>query len=101
MRPIISQILTPTYQLANSLNKFIIQYIPNEYFLKSTDEFIDNLENNICERIFASLDVESVFTNVPVEVTIKTISDCLNKNTNLLPLNIPQNIHEELEILDS
>ena len=96
LRPIISQIPTPTYQLAKSLNKLITQYIPNEYSLKSTDEFIDILKNNNCEGILASLDDESLFTNVPVEETIKIISDCVYKNQNLPPLNIPQNILEEL-----
>ena len=74
LQPIISQIPAPTYQLAKSLNKLITQYIFNEYSLKSTDEFIYILKNNNCEEILASLDVESFFTNIPVEETIKIVS---------------------------
>ena len=93
LRPIISQIPTPIYQWTKSLNKLITQYIPNEYSLKPTDEFIDILKNNNCEGILASLDVESLFANVHVEETIKIISDYVYNNQNLPPLNMSCKTH--------
>ena len=45
LRPIISQIPTPSYKLAKKLNDFIRPYIPSDYSLKSTDEFIDLLRS--------------------------------------------------------
>ena len=73
IRPIISQIPTPTYKLAKTINKIISQYIPNEYLLKSSNDFIDLLHSNSPQGILASLDVESLFTNVPIDETIEII----------------------------
>ena len=57
LRPIISQIPSPTYQLAKSLNKMISPYIPSKYAIKSTDEFLDILHSTTCSGVIASLDV--------------------------------------------
>ncbi|XP_076041901.1 uncharacterized protein LOC143025777 [Oratosquilla oratoria] len=64
LRPIISQIPTPTYQLAKQLNDLITPYIPTVHALRSTDEFVDLLRNTNPQGILASLDVESLFSNV-------------------------------------
>ena len=64
VRPIISQVLTPTYNLAKNINSTIDPYIPNDYTLKSTNESID---------LIASLDAESLFINVLVNKTIKSV----------------------------
>ena len=45
LRPIISQIPTPTYQLAKRLNSLITPYIPVRHTLRSSDEFIDVLRS--------------------------------------------------------
>ena len=70
--------------------------MPCKYSIKSTNEFIDILKSNKCDGILASLDVESLFTNVPIEETIKIISTCIYNNNEMPPLNIPQNILEDL-----
>ena len=70
--------------------------MPCKYPLKSTNEIIDILKSNKCDGILASLDVESLFTNVPIEETIKIISTCIYNNNEMPPLNIPQNILEDL-----
>ena len=44
LRPIISQITTPTYKLAKTLNKIIQSYIPNKYMLTSTNDFLDIIQ---------------------------------------------------------
>ncbi|XP_076065026.1 uncharacterized protein LOC143039059 [Oratosquilla oratoria] len=73
LRPIISQIPTPTYHLAKQLNELITPYIPTFHTLLSMDEFVEFLKNSNPQGTLASLDVESLYTNVPVEETIKII----------------------------
>ena len=96
LRPIISQIPTPTYHLAKTLNRIITPYIPNQYMIKSTDEFIDILHSNKCNGIIASLDVESLFTNVPIDATIDIIIHDMYNHPELSPPKIPQSILKEL-----
>ncbi|XP_076039484.1 uncharacterized protein LOC143024558 [Oratosquilla oratoria] len=75
LRPIISQIPTPTYSLAKRLNQIITPYIPTTHSLKSTDEFVDILRCNKPSGILASLDAESLFSHVPL---IRTVDIILN-----------------------
>ena len=96
IRPIISQIPSPMY----SLNDIISKYIPNQYTLKSTADFIDVLQT--CEDssgYLASLDVESLFTNVPVQETIDIIEKCCYNHESLPPPKIPPKIIKELLLL--
>ena len=74
LRPIISQIGTPTYETAKILNNILKKYIPSGYMVESTDEFLNMLQTaNNRGGLLASLDVESLFTNVPVNETIDII----------------------------
>ena len=75
LRPIFSQYPTPTYNLAKFLNKLIAPCCQSKYSIKSSSEFID-LINSCPERgHIGSLDVESLFTNVPILSTIEIICD--------------------------
>ncbi|KAF2343262.1 hypothetical protein FHG87_025982, partial [Trinorchestia longiramus] len=40
LRPTISQIPTPTYEVAKQLNRVISPYLPAKYQINSTDEFL-------------------------------------------------------------
>ena len=71
IRPIISQITSPTYKVAKVLNQIITPYIPQSNVLKSATEFVDIIQSHSPGHDIASLDVESLFTNVPVDETIK------------------------------
>lgn len=73
IRPIISQIPSPTYTIAKELNKIIEPYVPSKYILKSTDDLLDILQINQPKGILSSLDVESLYTNVPIDTTIDII----------------------------
>jgi len=73
LRPIISQIPTVTYPVAKFLNKTLSPYIPCKYYLQSSREFINILTTNKPLNHIASLDVESLFTNVPIHETINII----------------------------
>ena len=75
VRPIISQIPTPTYGVAKQLNRLITPYLPNRYMINSTDEFLSILKTTTPDGLIASLDAESLFTNVPIKETIEIICD--------------------------
>ena len=74
LRPIISQIPTPIYELTKTINQLISPYLPNKYNIKSTHELIQVLHtikpNN---GILASPGVENLFTNVPINETVDII----------------------------
>ena len=75
IRPIVSTINSPTYNLAKYLDKIIKIHIKDDYMLNSTNQFIEELYNhkNIIENAshLVSFDVESLFTNVPINEVIE------------------------------
>ena len=96
LRPIISQIPTPTYSMAKKLNELIKPYIPATYSLKSTKEFIDIITANRPEGMIASLDVSSLFTNIPVVRTIDIILKYVYEHPDIPALKIPKTIMKSL-----
>ena len=99
LRPIISQIPTSTYELSKSINSIISPYIPNQFSLTSSDDFIDLIHSNTAKGMIASLDVESLFTNVPIHETVEIIIKQSYNHKNLPPPKMPKNILRELLIL--
>ena len=91
LRPIISQIPTPTYQVAKKLNSLLTPYIPVGRSVASPTEFIDLLRTAPPCNDIASLDVESLFTNVPVDETINVILNRVYRS-NQPELDIPESI---------
>ena len=89
LRPIISQIPSVTYRLAKRLNDLITPFTPANHSLKSSQEFIDILKASRPSNIIASMDVESLFTNVPVDATINMICDRLYR-ADTAPFPIPE-----------
>ena len=98
LRPIISQVTTPTYKLAKRLNDMLQPYVPAGYSIRSVDEFVDILRTSRPSGMLASIDVESLFTNVPVLETIKIIIDKVydNRNSDLPPLQLERGTLEKL-----
>ncbi|XP_063884694.1 uncharacterized protein LOC135113369 [Scylla paramamosain] len=96
LRPIISQIPTPTYYIAKRLCALLTPYIPTSYRLQSASDFIDILNNSDAEGRVASLDVESLFTNVPVDRTINYIMERVYHNEATPKLAIPEAVLREL-----
>ena len=90
LRPIISQIPTPTYMLAKKLNSILTPFVPNRYSLASSKEFLDLVTDAPSQGIIASLDVESLFTNVPVDRTIDFICDKIYRSGPTAGLDIPE-----------
>ena len=79
IRPVVSMVGTPEYNLAKYLDQLIKPYIPDMYLLWSTDNFIERLKQFSINshNTVVSFDVVSLFTNVPLAETIELIIDRL------------------------
>ena len=76
LRPIISQIYTPIYELTKTIKQLISPYLPSKYNIKSTHELMQVLHSiKLNNGTLASLDVEKLFTNVPVNETVAIIKN--------------------------
>ncbi|XP_076057234.1 uncharacterized protein LOC143034771 [Oratosquilla oratoria] len=64
LRPIISQIPTATYQIAKKLGEILTPYVPSSYCVRSPTDFLDILTNHNSRGVIASLDAESLYTNI-------------------------------------
>ena len=78
---------TMTHELAQYLNEIISPFIDQSYMLKSADEFLLALENLriTSNQMVVSLDVDSLFSNVPVEPTIDIIINKAYNHSSLPP----------------
>ena len=76
-RPILSAINTPTYLLAKYLNPILSPLTTNEFTVKNSFDFAEEVVNYDHKLYMASLDVESLFTNIPFEETIKSCDNDL------------------------
>ena len=87
---------SPTYHLAKTINKIISPFIPAKFTIKSTNDFIDLLQSHEFIGNIASLDVESLFTNVPIDDTINIIINLAYNHPIIAPPKIPSNLLREL-----
>ena len=85
LRPVISQIGVPTYEISKSLKEILDKYLPKTYSISSTNEFIDIVRGVSGSGLLASLDVESLFTNIPVLPTIEIVLNYAYNSPNLRP----------------
>ena len=80
-RPILSGLQTPTYNLAKFLVPILNPLTKNEYTVKDSFQFAEE----ICEQdptlSMGSLDVDSLFTNIPLDETIDICINQLFENT--------------------
>ena len=77
LRPIVSMVNTPVYNLAKYLDNLIKPMIPSTYCIKSNVQLMERLrEFNIKPDDYCiSFDVVSLFTNVPLNQTIQIVAD--------------------------
>jgi len=80
-RPILSAINTPAYKLAKYLVPILSPLTSNEYTVKDSFSFSKELSTFSSSLYMASLDVESLFTNIPLKETIKNCVNDLFDNT--------------------
>ena len=74
-RPIISQIGTCTYNIAKFLLPFIQPHTTNNYTVNDTFHFVSMIDNKDHSLFMASLDVDSLFTNIPLDETIEILTN--------------------------
>ena len=75
-RPILSAIGTPTYKLAKFLVPVLSDITQNEFTVKDSFTFVDEILTQNSDFYMASLDVDALFTNIPLD---KTIDICVKK----------------------
>ena len=69
-RPILSAIGTPTYKLAKFFVPLLVPLTYNQYTIKDSFLFCEELKHFTTNLTMASFDVESLFTDIPLQETI-------------------------------
>ena len=75
-RPILSAINTPSYKIAKFLVPLLSELTTNKYVAKDSFDFAKNVREQNPELFMASFDINSLFTNVPLD---ETINICVKK----------------------
>ena len=81
LRPILSAIGTPTYDLGKFLVPILKPLTENEYTVHDSFSFPNDVRKLSSKNLMDSLDVESLFTNIPLEETIDNIINDLYLST--------------------
>ena len=82
IRPVLSTINTFNYNVAKFFVPLLEPLTTNEYTLKNSLEFIKEINQvNLKDKVMASFDIQSLFTNIPLDETIKIIDNELFKNS--------------------
>ena len=82
IRPIVSSINTVSYNVAKFLVDILQPVSTNQFTCKNTLSFVNDLKSRNFDSCFlASFDVESLFTNVPLNETINICIDRLHRNS--------------------
>ena len=79
-RPILSAIQTPSYKIAKNLVLILEPIVTNKFTIKNSFELAKEVIKQDSGLFMASLDVESLFTSIPLEETINDSSDPLFGN---------------------
>ena len=86
-----SAIGTPTYKLAKFLLPFLTPLTQNEYTVTDSFRFAEEICKQDPNLYMASLDVDSLFTNIPLDETIDICIDSLYKDDENTP-KIPKDV---------
>src|SRR5699024_10003933 len=91
LRPIVSTMGSPTYNLAKYLAKHLQTHVGHtDSFVKNSTHFVELISDVRLDPgdILVSFDVVSLFTNVPVEDAVEIIKQ------NLIPQGLSEDIPE-------
>ena len=85
LRPIVSFINSPTYNLSKFLSRILSSLLINRYSVRNSKEFVVYVKNfTISENeILVSFDVVSLFTSVPVDKALGLVLDLLSSDESL------------------
>ena len=70
LRPILSAVNIPTCKLSKFLVKMLEPFTVNKYIPKDSFAFADNIRFQDSSLFMGSLDVDALFTNIPLQETI-------------------------------
>ena len=80
-RPILSALNTPFYKLAEYLVPILKPLTTNEFTVKDSFHFAEEIVDQQHDLFMGSLDVDSLFTNIPLEETIEICTNELFKES--------------------
>ena len=83
-RPILSALQTPTYKLAKYLGPILEPLTNNKYTVKDSFNFATEIVEQDSSNFMGSLDIDSLFTNIPLEETIEICTNNLFKNKDIV-----------------
>ena len=83
-RPILSAIGTPSYKLAKCLVCKLSSITFNEIIVKDSFAFAEKIVHQDSKLFMGSLDVDSLFTNIPLEETINICTNLLYNNEDVI-----------------
>ena len=83
-RPILSAIGTPTYKLAKFFVPLLEPLTYNQYAIKDSFSFCEELKHFNTNLIMASFDIESLFTKIPLQETIDLCVQKLVEDKNFI-----------------
>ena len=95
-RPILSAIGTPTYKLAKFLVPVLSDITQNEFTVKDSFTFVDEILTQNSDLYMASLDVDALFTNIPLDETIDICVKKVFKTPDTLVKGISKNDFRDL-----
>ena len=91
LRPILSALNTGTYKWAKFFVPLLRHLTSNQFTLKDSFEFAKIVCGQDAVLFMASLDVDSLFTNVPLEETINIcVNELFKSNSSIHGLNKKQ-----------
>ena len=81
LRPIVSSIGAYNYNLAKYLSSLLVPLLPDKYSVKDSFSFVEELRSfDFNNKFLISFDVESLFTNIPLNETIDIAVDLILKH---------------------
>ena len=82
LRPILSAYITPNYKLAKHLASLLNPLSTNIFTIKNSYEFANEITSlNSSHKIMYSFDVESLFTNIPLNEVIEIVINKIFQNS--------------------
>ena len=83
-RPILSAIGTPSYKLAKISVPKLFSGMFNEFTVKDSFDFAEELVHEDSKLFMGSLEVDSRFTSIPIEETIDICTNLLYNNEDVI-----------------
>lgn len=80
LRPILNAINTPNYQISKYLVPILASLTSNNYTVNDSFSFANEIRTRKSNYFMASLDIDSLFTNIPLDETIEICINLLFEN---------------------